>query len=80
MPKLADLRGYASSVREKTPAFPNSIPAEKLAEVARPNRSPNSIGILLNLISTDIVIHVGQIDYLRGMQLGLEHQDVPACG
>ena len=72
VPKLEVLRGYANSVREKTLAFLKSIPPEKLSEVPRPDRSPDSIGTTLGLVSTDIAMHVGQIAYLRGVQRGLD--------
>ncbi len=71
-PKLEDLRNYANAVREKTLAFLKSIPAEKLSEVPRPERSPDSIGATLGHISTEIALHVGQIAYLRGVQRGLD--------
>ena len=72
VPKLEDLRGYAKSVREKTLAFLNSMPPDKLSEVPRPDRSPDSIGTTLSHISTEIAMHVGQIAYLRGVQRGLD--------
>ena len=72
VPKLEDLREYFNSVREKTLAFLNSIPPEKLSEVPRPDRSPDSIGTTLSRISTEIAMHVGQIAYLRGMLRGLD--------
>ncbi|MBI4283703.1 MAG: DinB family protein [Chloroflexi bacterium] len=75
VPKLAVLRGYANAVREKTLAFINSIPDEKLSEMAqatRPGRAPDSIGATLGRISTEIAMHVGQIAYLRGVQRGLD--------
>jgi len=71
-PSLEELRNYASAVREKTLAFLNSIPPEKLDEVPRPDRSPDSIGVTLGRISTEIALHVGQIAYLRGVQRGLD--------
>jgi uncharacterized damage-inducible protein DinB len=71
-PKLEILREYANSVREKTLAFLNSIPTERLAEVPRPDRSPNSIGVTLEHLMTEVALHVGQIAYLRGMQRGLD--------
>ena len=72
VPKLEVLQGYANSVRQKTLAFLNSNPPEKLSEVPRPDRSPDSIGAILNRISTEIALHVGQIAYLRGVQRGLD--------
>jgi uncharacterized damage-inducible protein DinB len=71
-PKLEVLREYANSVRENTLAFLNSIPREKLSEVPRPDRSPDSIGITLGHMTTEIALHVGQIAYLRGVQRGLD--------
>ncbi len=72
VPKLEVLREYANSVREKTLSFLNSIPAEKLSEVPRPDRSPDSIGARLGRTSTEIALHVGQICYLRGIKRGLD--------
>jgi len=72
VPKLEDLRGYANAVREKTLAFLNSSPSEKLDEVPRPDRSPDPIGATLGHMATEIALHVGQICYLRGVQRGLD--------
>lgn len=72
IPKLAILREYVSSVREKTLAFLKSIPLEKLSEVPRPDRSPDSIGASLGHMATEIALHVGQITYLRGVQRGMD--------
>jgi len=72
VPKLEVLREYANSVREKTLALIQSIPPEKLSELARPDRPPDTIGDILSRISTEIAMHVGQIAYLRGVQRGLD--------
>ena len=72
VPKLEVLREYANSVREKTLALIQSIPPEKLSELARPDRPPDTIGDILGRISTEIAMHVGQIAYLRGVQRGLD--------
>ncbi len=72
VPKLEVLRGYADAVREKILAFLKSASPEKLSEVPRPERSPDSIGAILGRISTEIALHVGQIAYLRGIQRGLD--------
>jgi len=72
VPKMEVLKDYADSIREKTLAFLNSIPPEKLAEVPRPERSSDSIGAILGRMSTEVALHVGQIAYLRGMQRGLD--------
>ena len=71
VPKLEDIRGYADSVRERTLAFVKSIPPERLSEVARPDRAPDTIGSILIGVATEIALHVGQIAYLRGMRRGL---------
>jgi uncharacterized damage-inducible protein DinB len=71
-PKLQILREYANSVRENTLAFLNSLPTEKLSEVPRPDRSPDSIGVMLEHVTTEIALHAGQISYLRGVQRGLD--------
>ena len=72
VPKLEVLRDYANAVREKTLAFINSIPSEKLDEVPRPDRSPDPIGVSLGHMATEIALHVGQLCYLRGLQRGLD--------
>lgn len=71
VPELAVLRGYADSVRAKMLAFLDSLTPEKLAEAHHPERSPETIGVVLARISTHIAFHVGQISYLRGVQRGL---------
>jgi len=71
-PKLEILIEYANTVRENTLAFLNSIPTDKLSEVPRPERSPDSIGVMLEHLMTEIALHVGQIAYLRGMRRGLD--------
>jgi uncharacterized damage-inducible protein DinB len=71
-PKLEILREYANSVRENTLAFLNSISPERLSEVPRPDRSPDSIGVTLGHVTTEIALHVGQIAYLRGVKRGLD--------
>jgi len=71
VPKLEIIRGYAGSVRKRTLALLNSIAPERLSELARPDRSPDSIGAILCRITTEIALHVGQIAYLRGIQRGL---------
>ena len=73
VPKLEDLLGYAKSARNKTLSFLKSVTLEKLSEVVvRPNRPPETVGQRLCLFTTDIAMHVGQIDYLRGVQRGID--------
>jgi uncharacterized damage-inducible protein DinB len=71
VPKLEIIRGYSESVRKKTLALLNSISPERLSELARPDRSPDSIGDILCRITTEIALHMGQIAYIRGIQRGL---------
>lgn len=71
VPELNIVRGYADSVREKTLDFIDSVTAEKLSEIPRPERSPDSAGATLTRITTEIALHVGQIAYLRGVRRGL---------
>ncbi|MDP3879469.1 MAG: DinB family protein [Dehalococcoidales bacterium] len=71
VPQLADVEGYFHSVRKKTLDFINSLTAEKLSEIPRPERSSDSVGVTLTRIVTEIALHVGQIAYLRGAQRGL---------
>ena len=70
-PKLEALKGYASAVRQKTLDFLEHITDAKLAEVPRPERSPDTVAASLAHISNEIAQHTGQIAYLRGMQRGL---------
>lgn len=72
MPKLEVLRGYHDSAREKTLAFFNAATPEILSEVIPQHRhSPEPRGIILGRIFTDMLLHVGQITYLRGIQRGM---------
>ena len=78
VPKIEILQGYANSVRQKTLAFLNSSPPEKLSEAIQgdPYSGPitysGPIDAILCFMSTEIALHVGQIDYLRGVQRGLD--------
>jgi hypothetical protein len=71
VPKMEILRGYTDSVRKRTLALLNTIAPEKLSELARPDRSPDSIGDILCRITTEIALHTGQIAYIRGIQRGM---------
>ena len=71
-PQLENLLQYVNSVRDKTMAFLESVPSEKLSELARPDRPPDTIGSILGGVSTETALHVGQIAYLRGMQRGMD--------
>jgi len=71
VPKLEIIRGYYDSVRKKTLALLKNITSERLSELARPDRSPDSIGDILCRITTEIALHTGQIAYIRGIKRGL---------
>jgi hypothetical protein len=71
VPKLEILRGYFDSVRKRTKALLSDISPEKLSELARPERPPDTVGDVLCRIATDIALHTGQIAYLRGIRRGL---------
>lgn len=70
VPHLDDLRGYTDAVRQSTLAYLGQITPEKMLEPVRPERSPDTIGEILTRISTEIALHMGQIDYLRGLRRG----------
>ncbi len=72
VPPLELLQAYAMAVREKTLGLLRSMPADKLFELARPDRPPDTIGAILSRMSTETALHVGQIAYLRGVQRGLD--------
>jgi uncharacterized damage-inducible protein DinB len=71
VPKLEIIRGYTESVRKKTLARLKNITSERLSELARPDRSTDSIGDILCRITTEIALHTGQIAYIRGIKRGL---------
>jgi len=70
-PKLDDLLGYAQAVRERTLEVVDAATAEKLPETPLPNRPKWTVGWILTHVATEIAMHVGQVDYLRGVQRGL---------
>ncbi|MBC8477004.1 MAG: DinB family protein [Dehalococcoidia bacterium] len=76
VPELEVLRAYAGAVRKNTLEFLEQLPVEKMLELARPDRPPDTIGGVMSRIATEIALHVGQIDYLRGQRCGFV--DVPA--
>ena len=75
VPKLELLWGYANSVREKTLAFLQSVSPEKLSEVIVHGDSSHTAGAILAHLITEIALHVGQIDYLRGVIRGMDRPD-----
>jgi len=77
IPKLEDLRGYADAVRQSTMTYLEQLTPEKMLELVRPDRPPDTIGGLLIRISTEIALHMGQIDYLRGLRSGSVTTEAP---
>ena len=72
VPRLEDLRGYARAVHENTLAFLESLTSEQLLEVPRAERPDETTGAILAHLITEVALHAGQIDYLRGVQRGLD--------
>ena len=71
-PKLDDLLGYARAVRERTLGLLDSLTPEQLLDVPQPDYPKNTVGAILAHVITEIALHVGQIDYLRGVHRGLK--------
>ena len=72
VPKLEDLQEYARAVHENTLAFLESLTPEMLLEIPRPEQPEQTTGNILAHLITEIALHAGQIDYLRGVHRGLE--------
>jgi len=77
VPDLGLLRAYADAVRKSTLDFLEQLPPEKTVELARPDRPPDTIGGILSRIATEIALHTGQIDYLRGQRRGFVNTAAP---
>ena len=74
-PKLEDLRRYARAVHKRTLALLDSITPEELIEIPRPKHPKQTVGTILAHLITEIALHVGQIDYLRGVHRGLKRRN-----
>lgn len=72
MPKIELLNKYAASVRANTIKLLSSVTPEKLSEVVWPSHRYETVGAILSHLITEIALHVGQIDYLRGTMRGLQ--------
>ncbi len=72
VPKVEIVQGYASSVREKTIDYLASLDSAKLSEVVLPGQRFEDVGSILSHLVTEIALHAGQVDYLRGMIRGLQ--------
>jgi uncharacterized damage-inducible protein DinB len=71
VPKLEDLRGYASAVHENTLSFLESLTPEVHLEVPRPDHPEQTTCKILAHLITEVALHAGQIDYLRGVHRSL---------
>ncbi len=71
-PKLDDLRGYAQAVHEKTLAVVDAANTEETREEPWPKGQKRTVGWILAHVATEVALHVGQVDYLRGVQRGLD--------
>ena len=72
VPQVDILKRYAATVRQKTMAFISALDVRTLSEVARPGHRYDTVEAILSHLITEIALHVGQIDYLRGMIQGLK--------
>ncbi len=70
VPKLADLVSYIDAVRTSTLSLLDELTSEKMLELARADRPPDTIGGVLSRVATETALHMGQIDYVRGIKLG----------
>jgi hypothetical protein len=77
VPKLEDLQGYADAVRQSTMTYLEQLAPEKMPELVRPDRPPDTVGGMLIRISTEIALHMGQIDYLSGLRKGSLTTEAP---
>ena len=71
IPNMDILQRYAAAIRQKTVAFISSLDGTTLSRVARPGHKYDTVEAILSHLITEIALHVGQIDYLRGMIRGL---------
>ena len=71
-PPSADLWGYAQAVRERTLAVVAGITPEALAEVPQKEHPTQTVGQVLAHVITETSMHIGEVDYLRGVQRGLD--------
>jgi len=70
-PKLEDLRGYARAVHKKTLSLLKSIAPDELLEIRQSSQPNKKASTILAHLITEIALHVGQIDYLRGVHRGM---------
>ncbi len=77
VPKLDVLKEYSDATRKSTLALLEEMSPEKMLELARPDRPPDTIGSIFSRITTEIALHMGQIDYLRGLRRGFVDTAAP---
>ena len=77
VPELQVLHAYADAVHKSTMEYLEQLSPEKMLELARPDRPPDTIGGVLSRITTEIALHAGQIDYLHGQRRGFVDTAAP---
>jgi hypothetical protein len=70
-PTIANLKGYAAAVREKTLASLKALkPADLDCELPAPGGGTRKAGDFLGILMLDHFHHSGQVCYLRGYLTG----------
>jgi hypothetical protein len=77
VPAMETVKAYADAVRKSTLAYLEQLAPEKTVELVRPDRSTDTIGGILSRVSTEVALHMGQIDYLRGLRRGFVGTEAP---
>lgn len=72
VPKLKDLLDYAEAVRSQTVERLKGMTSDKFDEVIQTPFGELTIGQIFSLMACEIILHTGQIAYLRGLQRGLD--------
>jgi len=71
VPELKDLLNYAEAVRSRTVDYLQAITPDKFDEVITTPLGELAIGQVFSLMLCEVILHTGQIAYLRGLQRGL---------
>ncbi|MFC1980744.1 DinB family protein [Chloroflexota bacterium] len=72
IPSIDILQRYATVVRHKTVAFISSLDITDLSRVANPGHKYDTVEAIISHLITEIALHIGQIDYIRGLIRGLQ--------
>ena len=78
VPELQTVKAYEAAVRKGTLAYLEQMAPEKTLELVRPDRSTDTIGGILSRVITEVAMHMGQIDYLRGLRRGFVATEAPS--